>query len=58
MPSKPSWPRGPLGDIYGYFITTTLTGTGGKIMGLEHLGSAFSVLDGKGIKVTPKIKCA
>jgi hypothetical protein len=25
---------------------------------LEHLGSAFSVLDGKGIKVTPKIKCA
>jgi hypothetical protein len=49
---------GDWGDIYGYFITTSLTGTGGKLMGLEHLGSAFPVLDGKGIKVTPKIKCA
>lgn len=49
---------GDWGNIYGYFITTTLTGAGGKLMGLEHLGSAFSVLDGKGIKITPKLKCA
>lgn len=49
---------GDWGDIYGYFITTTLTGTGGKLMGLEHLGSAFPVLDGKGIKITPKLKCS
>ena len=49
---------GDWGDIYGYFITTAMTGTGGKLMGLEHLGSAFPVLNGKGIKVTPKIKCA
>jgi hypothetical protein len=49
---------GDWGNIYGYFITTTLTGTGGKLMALEHLGSAFNVLDGKGIKVVPKISCA
>jgi hypothetical protein len=49
---------GDWGNIYGYFITTTLTGTGGKLMGLEHLGSAYSVLDGKGIKIIPKLKCS
>jgi len=49
---------GDWGNIYGYFITTTLTGTGGKLMGLEHLGSPLSVLNGKGVKLTPKIKCA
>jgi hypothetical protein len=49
---------GGWGNIYGYFITTTASGTGGKLMAVEHLGSPLSVLDGKGIKITPKIKCA
>jgi hypothetical protein len=49
---------GGWGNIYGYFICTSVSGTGGVLLCLEHLGSPFSVLDGKGIKIIPRIKCA
>lgn len=49
---------GDWGDVYGYFITTTLTGTGGKLLAIEHLATPFTILDGKGLKIVPKITCS
>jgi len=46
---------GDWGNIYGYFITTTLTGTGGKLVAIEHFGTPFNIVDGKGIKIIPQI---
>lgn len=46
---------GDWGDVWGYFICTTASGTGGKLLAIEHLGTKLSILDGKGVKVVPKI---
>lgn len=46
---------GDWGDIWGYFITTSFTGTGGKLLAIEHLAQKLTVLDGKGIKIVPKM---
>ena len=48
---------GDWGGIWGYFIATTLTGTGGKLLAIEHLNQVLSILDTKGVKVVPKITC-
>jgi len=46
---------GDWGTIYGYFITTTLTGTGGKLIAIEHFDVPFNIVNGKGIKIIPQI---
>lgn len=46
---------GDWGDIYGYFIATTIDNTG-TILAVDHFDSYFSIEDGKGLRVTPIIK--
>lgn len=45
---------GDWGDVYGYFIATSMDNSG-KLIALEHFASALQVLDGKGIKISPQI---
>jgi len=45
---------GDWGDIYGYFLATSLDNSG-KVLSIVHFDSPMSVVDGKGIKITPKI---
>jgi hypothetical protein len=43
------------GDIWGCFVCTTLTGTTGKLLAIDHLEEAIPVVDGAGITVLPKM---
>lgn len=50
---------GDWGNVYGYFITTTLTGTGGVLMWVELFSDGpYNISDTGSCKVTVKIKCA
>lgn len=42
------------GDVYGYFIATTVNDTG-ELLAIEHFSVPYTVEANKGIKVTPKI---
>ena len=42
-------------EVTGYFITTTLTGTTGVLIASEHFGAPISIVNGRGIIVTPKL---
>jgi hypothetical protein len=47
---------GTWGSVYGYFITTTSSGTTGPLMASEQFTAApYTVNDGDSIKVTPTI---
>jgi len=48
---------GNWGDIYGYFIATSLNNSG-KLVAICHFTSPLNVLDGKGIKIVPKIRAS
>lgn len=44
------------GDVYGYFITTSATGTSGLLVAVEHFSDGpYTVNDGWSMKVTPQI---
>lgn len=45
---------GDWGDITGYFLSSTLDNSG-KLIASQHFTVALTVLDGKGIKITPQI---
>ena len=45
---------GDWGSVYGYFIGTTIDDSG-KLIGLEHFDSPYSIIDTKGIKITPTL---
>lgn len=48
---------GAWGNCYGYFITTELTGTAGKLMWVENFSDGpYNIADGASVKVTVKIK--
>lgn len=50
---------GAWGNCYGYFITTTLTGSTGPLMCCELFSDGpYNIADGGSIKCTAKIKCA
>lgn len=47
------------GNVYGYFICTVQTGTGGVLLCVEHFSNGpYNVQDGGSIKITPKITVA
>lgn len=48
---------GAWGDVYGYFVGTS-SDNSGKLMWIEHFASYYYIEDGKGIKVTPKVRVA
>ena len=49
---------GAWGNVYGYFIATSVDGTG-KLLCVEHFTNGpYNVQDGGSVKVTPKIVCA
>ena len=48
---------GSWGNVYGYFIATS-TDNSGKLLALEHFATYYEIEDGKGIKVTPKVRVA
>jgi hypothetical protein len=48
---------GDWGDIYGWFLGTTLNNTG-KLLASEHFTTKLTVKDGKGIKIIPKVQCS
>jgi hypothetical protein len=49
---------GAWGDCYGYFIATSLDGSG-KVLCVEHFTNGpYNVQDQGSVKVTPKITCA
>jgi hypothetical protein len=43
------------GDIYGYFLATSLDNSG-KLLAMGHFSAPLNVLDGKGIIIIPKIR--
>ncbi len=44
------------GNVYGWFITTTATGTSGKLITAEHFSDGpYDVAVGSTVKVTPKV---
>jgi hypothetical protein len=45
---------GDWGNIWGYFIATSLDNTG-KLMATEHLNALLNIEDGRGIKIVPQI---
>jgi hypothetical protein len=45
---------GDWGEIWGYFLATSRDNSG-KLLAAEHLDALMNVVDGKGIKVAPKI---
>jgi len=45
---------GDWGSVTGYFIGTSIDDSG-KLIGLEHFETAYSVVDTKGIKITPTL---
>jgi hypothetical protein len=49
---------GAWGNVYGYFIATSLDGSG-KLLCVEHFSNGpYNVQDGGTVKVTPKITCS
>ena len=46
---------GDFGLIYGSFICTSLTGTGGILLNLDYLYSPIYIATGKGIQIVPTI---
>lgn len=49
---------GDWGNCYGYFITTTLTGTGGPLMCCELFSDGpYNISDTGSCKVSAKVKC-
>lgn len=53
-PSGASW-----GNVYGYFICTVVSGTAGKLMGVEQfIDGPYSVGDGDTVKVAPTMTVA
>jgi len=49
---------GAWGNVYGYFIATSIDGSG-KLMAVEHFSNGpYNVQDSGSVKVTPKITCA
>jgi hypothetical protein len=48
---------GDWGDIYGYFIATS-SDASGKLLAVVYFDTALEVVDGKGMKITPKFKVA
>lgn len=49
---------GAWGNVYGYFIATSIDGSG-KLLCVEHFSNGpYNVQDGGSVKVTPKITCA
>lgn len=47
---------GNWGDVYGYFLCDCASGTGGKIVAVEHFSDGpYTVNDGWSVKVTPKV---
>jgi hypothetical protein len=44
------------GDIRGIFICTTVTGTSGKLLSVDHLAQAIAVADGESMTVLPKMQ--
>jgi len=46
---------GEWGDIYGYFVCTSLTGISGKLLFSEHLDAPLNVASGKGVKITLRL---
>lgn len=50
---------GAWGNVYGYFINTASSGTGGKLMAVEQFSNGpFNIGDGDSVKVTPSITVA
>lgn len=50
---------GNFGNCYGWFITTALSGTAGKLICCELFSDGpYNVLDGGSVKVTPKVTAA
>lgn len=50
---------GSWGSVYGYFITTTLSGTSGKLMGVEQFSDGpYSIGDGDSVRITATITVA
>jgi len=46
------------GNVYGYFIATTIDGTG-KLLAVENFSDGpYNVVDGGSVKVTPKLVVA
>lgn len=48
---------GDWGNIYGYFLSTTINNTG-LCIGICHFDAPFEVTAGKGIKIVPQIRIA
>ena len=49
---------GAWGNVYGYFIATSVDATG-KLLCVEHFTNGpYNVQDGGSVKITPKITCA
>lgn len=49
---------GAWGNVYGYFIATSIDGSG-KLLCVEHFSNGpYNVQDGGSVKVTPKITCS
>lgn len=47
---------GDWGSVYGYFLANTASGTGGKLVSVEHFSDGpYTVNDGWSVKVTPKV---
>jgi hypothetical protein len=43
-------------NAYGYYLTTTSTGTGGSLVAVEHFTDGpYEIQDGWSVKVTPKV---
>lgn len=45
---------GDWGNIWGYFIATSADNTG-KLLATEHLDTFLNIVDGRGVKISPKI---
>lgn len=53
-PSGAGW-----GNVYGYFVCTTASGTAGKLIYVEHFSNGpYSVGDGDTVKITPSVTVA
>jgi hypothetical protein len=47
---------GDWGNVYGYFICTTSSGTEGKILGVEHFTNGpYNIYNGDSIRISPKV---
>ncbi len=46
---------GDWGNVTGYFIATSASGTSGVLLATEHFDAAMNIVAGKGIKIEPRI---